>query len=103
MRDALRKVAFGPASWLLLLYALAQVALLMQRWVDTGQAPGVDDWWAMVPVLALAVLRTAQAMVQEYVAARWGERPPVDAPPADPPADGGEPGGGMLSRLLRGR
>ena len=63
-REALRKVEFGPGSWALLALLAGSAGDLIQRWVETGEVPDVAAWRTALLGVALAGLRSWQAVAQ---------------------------------------
>ena len=63
MKDALRKVSFGPASWALLSLGVASLIPLIETWHSTGDFPSSNAWITAALGLGLAALRGSQAII----------------------------------------
>lgn len=78
MREALRKVAFGPGSLLMVLMILGSLGEVVQQWEATGTPPDGATWRTLILGVLFMAFRSAQAMVAEWAAARGVTLPPPD-------------------------
>lgn len=90
-RDALRKVDFGPGSWALLALLAGSAGDLIQQWADTGQVPDAAAWRTALLGVALAALRSWQAVAKDKATAVIVEVP-AEPEPDDDLIPGGTPG-----------
>lgn len=85
MLEAIRKVAFGPSSWALLTLTLASLGGLLAQWQETGSFPDAAAWRTAVLGIALAAIRTVQAVAQTRAdEATIPGGVPIDPDPEEP-------------------